>query len=194
MVFSRPSSSSRLEISLRASRLPQERSSAAIVFGLAVEVFPNCSQCCHGAASRARHLAGAGDAGRAGLNLLFRIGLSARFDDRGSEAPARSRSGSSWTRRRGLGGGATCSAREVQLEQSIEPDLGSGVARGPLTVDASFDEFRPDLRVTYEGTRSAAEKRPRSEEIIGRRTGSAGWPATSAPAGDAGSGDRRGGR
>jgi NCS2 family nucleobase:cation symporter-2 len=51
--------------------------------------------------------------------------------------------------------------------QSIETIVESCEPQGPLDVEASFDEFRLDVRVSYVGAPlELPEKRPTNEEIM----------------------------
>jgi NCS2 family nucleobase:cation symporter-2 len=61
---------------------------------------------------------------------------------------------------------------KFNLVQSIETILSSGAATGPLEVDASFDEFDVDVRVSYDGPPlELPEKRPSNEEIMASEEG-----------------------
>jgi NCS2 family nucleobase:cation symporter-2 len=58
------------------------------------------------------------------------------------------------------------------LSQSIETIVGSCEPQGPLEIDASFDEFSLDLRVSYVGAPlELPERRPTNEEIMGSDEG-----------------------
>ena len=58
------------------------------------------------------------------------------------------------------------------LAQSIETIVDSGVATGPLEIEASFDEFSLDLRVSYDGPPlELPEVRPSNEEIMASEEG-----------------------
>ena len=58
------------------------------------------------------------------------------------------------------------------LAQSIETIASIGVVNGVLDVAASFDEFRLDLRVSYDGPLpELPDKRPTNEEIIASEEG-----------------------
>jgi xanthine permease XanP len=58
------------------------------------------------------------------------------------------------------------------LAQSVETIFQSGAVAGPLAVRASFDEFRLDLRVSYDGAPlELPDKRPSNEEILASEEG-----------------------
>ena len=143
----------------------------AIVFGLAVEVFPGPLAMLPPAARIALGTSLVlGTLVGLGLNLLFRIGLKRTVSmivqpeapDRLAIGQFMDVQGATWGARRDV-----MERAKFNLEQSIETIVGSGVARGPLNVEASFDEFSLDLRVTYEGTPlELPDKRPTTEEII----------------------------
>jgi len=58
------------------------------------------------------------------------------------------------------------------LAQSIETIVDSGVAAGPLEIEASFDEFNLNLRVSYDGPPlELPEVRPSNEEIMASEDG-----------------------
>jgi NCS2 family nucleobase:cation symporter-2 len=61
---------------------------------------------------------------------------------------------------------------KFNLEQSIETIVSSGVASGPLEVEASFDEFNLDVRVSYDGPPlELPQTRPTNEEIMASEEG-----------------------
>jgi NCS2 family nucleobase:cation symporter-2 len=143
----------------------------ALVFGLAVEVFPGLIAVLPPAARVALGTSLVlGTVVGLGLNLLFRIGLKKTVSmsvqpeavDRAAIGQFMDVQGAAWGARRDV-----LERAKFNLEQSIETIVGSGVARAPLVVEASFDEFNLDLRVTYEGVPlELPEKRPTTEEII----------------------------
>lgn len=109
------------------------------------------------------------------LNLVFRIGV--RRTQRLTVDPRRVNSaeiegfmegnGAAWGARRDV-----IDRAAFGLAQSIETIVESGVAAGPLEVEASFDEFSLDLRVSYEGPPLAfPEVRPSNEEIMASEDG-----------------------
>jgi len=105
-----------------------------------------------------------------GLNLLFRIGLRksvamtvpAGHVDRAALDQFLDVQGAAWGARRDV-----VERVKFNLAQSIETLVSSGVATGPLLVEASFDEFNLDLRVSYDGVQlELPETRPSLEEIV----------------------------
>lgn len=101
------------------------------------------------------------------LNLLLRIGVRQREsvhfepdEDRHDRATAfMTEQGSAWAARRDVVQKAT-----FCLQQALEV---SGNAAGGVDVEASFDEFNLDVRVTYEGPPLTFPKHsPSAEEII----------------------------
>ena len=104
------------------------------------------------------------------LNLLVRIGV--RETERLTVPPGlidtaairafMDACGASWGARREVFERASFS-----VAQSVESIARCGVTSGPITVDASFDEFRLDLRVSYEGEAlELPEQRPSFEDLI----------------------------
>ncbi|NJN39735.1 MAG: purine/pyrimidine permease [Gammaproteobacteria bacterium] len=58
------------------------------------------------------------------------------------------------------------------LQQSVETLVSSNVANGPLELEASFDEFNLDVRISYDGAPlELPEKRPSIEEIMASEEG-----------------------
>ena len=58
------------------------------------------------------------------------------------------------------------------LQQSIETIVEGCAPQGPLTIEASFDEFNLDVRVSYDGPPlELPEKRPTNEEIMASEEG-----------------------
>ncbi|HET9044910.1 MAG TPA: solute carrier family 23 protein [Burkholderiales bacterium] len=109
------------------------------------------------------------------LNLVFRIGvrkvqrlaLPAGHVDPAALEQFMDACGASWGARRDV-----IERAKFNLTQSIETLLSSGVATGPLEVEASFDEFDVDVRVFYDGPQpDLPEKRPSNEEIIASEEG-----------------------
>lgn len=109
------------------------------------------------------------------LNLVFRIGV--RKVQR-LEVPAGhvdpvaleqflDACGAAWGARRDV-----VDRAKFNLAQSIETLLSSGVASGRLEVQASFDEFDVDVRVSYDGPLlDLPEKRPSNDEIVASAEG-----------------------
>jgi NCS2 family nucleobase:cation symporter-2 len=104
------------------------------------------------------------------LNALFRLGLRrtqtrlidpARRDS-GEIGDFMEAQGAAWGARRDVIDRAT-----FNLSQSIETIVDSCEPEGPIEVEASFDEFNLDLRVSYTGPPlELPDKRPSNEEIM----------------------------
>lgn len=109
------------------------------------------------------------------LNLVFRLGVRRtqklvvdpqHVDPAGIEAFMETR-GAAWGARRDV-----IDRAGFDLAQSIETIVDSGVATGPLEIEASFDEFSLDLRVSYDGPPlELPEVRPSNEEIMASEEG-----------------------
>lgn len=148
----------------------------AIVFGLAVEIFPGLLVMLPPAARVALGTSLVlGTLVGLGLNVLFRIGLrrtgSMTVQPDAMDPVALGQfmdvHGAAWGARRDV-----IERAKFNLEQSIETIASSGVATGPLVVEASFDEFNLDVRVSYDGLPlELPEKRPTNEEIIASEEG-----------------------
>ena len=148
----------------------------ALVFGLAVEMYsgllqmlPQSVRISLGTSLVLGTLVGLG------LNVLFRIGLRKKVtisvapEAVGSDALAvfMDKQGAAWGARRDV-----IERAKFNLEQSIETIFSSGVASSPLQVEASFDEFNLDIRVSYSGPPlELPEKRPSNEEIMASEEG-----------------------
>jgi NCS2 family nucleobase:cation symporter-2 len=109
------------------------------------------------------------------LNAVFRIGLRRTRAltlepdriDRAKIEEFMDAQGAAWGARRDV-----IDRASFNLQQSIETILSSGVAAGPLEVQASFDEFNLDVRVSYDGPPlELPEKRPTNEEIMASEEG-----------------------
>ena len=143
----------------------------ALVFGLAVEIYPGLLQMLPQSVRVALGTSLVlGTLVGLGLNILFRIGLRKNVvitvppDAVGSDALAvfMDKQGAAWGARREV-----IERAKFNLEQSIETIVSSGVAGGPLRVEAVFDEFNLDVRVSYLGPPlELPEKRPSNEEIM----------------------------
>jgi xanthine permease XanP len=143
----------------------------ALVFGLAVEVFPGLLQMLPPAARVALGTSLVlGTLVGLGLNVLFLIGLrrtASMTVQPGAVAPGAleqflDAQGAAWGARRDV-----IERAKFNLEQSIETLVSSGVAYGPLAVEASFDELNLDVRVSYDGPPlELPEKRPSNEAIM----------------------------
>ncbi len=109
------------------------------------------------------------------LNLVFRLGVRrtqklvvdpAHVDPAAIEAFMETH-GAAWGARRDV-----IDRAGFDLAQSIETIVDSGVATGPLEIEASFDEFSLDLRVSYDGPPlELPEVRPSNEEIMASEDG-----------------------
>ncbi|HKC43154.1 MAG TPA: solute carrier family 23 protein [Burkholderiales bacterium] len=109
------------------------------------------------------------------LNLVFRLGVRKtqrllvdprRLDPAAIEAFMETQ-GAAWGARRDV-----IDRAGFDLAQSIETIVDSGVASGPLEIEASFDEFSLDLRVSYDGPPlELPEARPSNEEIMASEEG-----------------------
>jgi NCS2 family nucleobase:cation symporter-2 len=104
------------------------------------------------------------------LNALFRLGVrktrrlvvDAVSFDPVAVADFLEAQGAAWGARRDV-----IDRASFNLSQSIETIVDSCAPQGPLEVEASFDEFRLDLRVSYAGPPlELPERRPTNEEIM----------------------------
>ena len=148
----------------------------ALVFGLAVEVFPGLLQMLPPAARVALGTSLVlGTLVGLGLNVLFLIGLRRTASmtvqpgtvDPGALEQFLDAQGAGWGARRDV-----IERAKFNLAQSIETLVSSGVANGPLEVAASFDEFNLDVRVSYDGPPlDLPEKRPSNEAIMASEEG-----------------------
>jgi NCS2 family nucleobase:cation symporter-2 len=109
------------------------------------------------------------------LNLVFRIGV--RRTERTVVDPTRPDAkvledfmevhGAAWGARRDVVDRAS-----FNLQQSIETIVEGCNPQGPLEVEASFDEFNLDLRVSYDGPPlELPDRRPTNEEIMASEEG-----------------------
>jgi len=148
----------------------------ALVFGLAVEIFPGLLALLPQAARVALGTSlVVGTLVGLTLTVLFRVGLrrsgTMTVDPQAVDPHALGRfvdtQGAQWGARRDV-----IERAKFNLEQSIETIVASGVATGPLTIEASFDEFNVDVRVSYEGEPlELPDRRPTNEEIIASEEG-----------------------
>jgi NCS2 family nucleobase:cation symporter-2 len=148
----------------------------AIVLGLAVDLFPAAVAALPDAV---RPLLGTplllGATVALGLNLLFRIGVretetitvaAGRVDPDALRAFVET-CGARWAARRDVVERASFS-----LAQAVEAVASSGVTAGPIELSASFDEYRLDLRISYDGPPlELPEERPSIEEILADEAG-----------------------
>lgn len=109
------------------------------------------------------------------LNLVFRIGVRRTVTmtvDPENVDPVRIEQfiegqGAAWGARRDVVGRAN-----FNLLQSVDTLVSSGQVSGPLELQASFDEFSLDIRVTYSGPPlELPETRPSIEEIVASEEG-----------------------
>lgn len=109
------------------------------------------------------------------LNLLFRFGVKktatlkvdvAQIDPKKIEDFMEAQ-GAAWGARRDV-----IERAKFNLEQSIETLTSSGVASGPLEIEASFDEFNLNVRVSYDGAPlELPDRRPSNQEIMASEEG-----------------------
>lgn len=104
------------------------------------------------------------------LNLVFRIGarkvqrldVAGEHVDQAALEEFMDACGAAWGARRDV-----VDRAKYNLQQSIDTILSSGVAAGPLEVQASFDDFDVEVRVSYDGPPLALpEKRPTMDEVL----------------------------
>jgi NCS2 family nucleobase:cation symporter-2 len=148
----------------------------AIVFGLAVEIFPGLVAVLPAAVRPSfDNSLVLGTLVGLGLNLLFRIGL--RRSVSMTVAPGAvdpialerflDEHGAAWGARSDVIGRA-----KFNLVQSVETLVSLGVISGPLDIEASFDEFNLDLQVSYEGADlELPHQRPTVDEIVDSEDG-----------------------
>jgi NCS2 family nucleobase:cation symporter-2 len=165
---------------IMTSRLLDSRKTLVIglslVAGLAVEVYPVLVR---GSASGLQAVLGTslvlGTLVGLALNLLFRIGirrtgtLTVPLDSFDPESLDQflERQGAAWGARRDV-----IERARFNLVQSIETILAGCDPQGPLRVDATFDEFNLDIRVSYPGAPLALPAtRPTNEEIMASEAG-----------------------
>lgn len=167
-------------LEIMTSRLLDARKTLVIglslVFGLAVEMVPGLLQLVpEGARLALGTSLVLGTLVGLGLNVVFRIGLRRNVTIAvqpaavGSDALAvfMDKQGAAWGARREV-----IERAKFNLEQSIETIVSSGVASGGLQVEASFDEFKLDIRVSYRGPPlELPERRPSNEEIMASEEG-----------------------
>jgi NCS2 family nucleobase:cation symporter-2 len=143
----------------------------AIVFGLAVEIFPGLLVVLPAALrpSFGNSLV-LGTLVALGLNLVFRIGLRRSVSMTVAPGAIDAAALEQFLDLHGAAWGARSDVivrAKFNLVQSIETLVSSGVAPGPLVVEASFDEFNLDLQVSYEGPDLELPlQRPTVDEII----------------------------
>jgi NCS2 family nucleobase:cation symporter-2 len=109
------------------------------------------------------------------LNCIFRLGVRRRqrlVVDSGQLDPMKveefmESQGAMWGARRDV-----IDRASFNLQQSIETIVEGCNPQGPLEIEASFDEFNLDLRVSYDGPPlELPEHRPTNEEIMASEEG-----------------------
>jgi NCS2 family nucleobase:cation symporter-2 len=104
------------------------------------------------------------------LNLVFRLGVRKTRElvvEPGNVDPAAIETfmetqGAAWGARRDV-----IDRASFDLQQSIETIVDACAPTGPLEIEASFDEFSLNLRVSYDGPPlDMPERRPTNEEIM----------------------------
>jgi NCS2 family nucleobase:cation symporter-2 len=143
----------------------------ALIIGLAADIYPALFQ---GLPEGLRAVFGTslvlGTLVGLGLNLLFRIGMRKSVTLTLPLGPLNpvpveefmEKQGAAWGARRDV-----IDRAKFNLTQSVETILDGCSPQGPLEIEASFDEFNLDIRVSYPGVPLALpETRPSKEEII----------------------------
>lgn len=143
----------------------------ALIFGIAVEVSPNLLDPLPAAARFSLNTSLVlGTLVALALNVLFRLGVrqTATLDVAPAAVDSKAlrhfmeEQGGLWGARREV-----IERASFSIAQSIETIASSGVARGPLKVAATFDEYNLDLRVSYDGAPlELPDTRPTPEEIL----------------------------
>jgi xanthine permease XanP len=109
------------------------------------------------------------------LNVLFRIGVRRRVTLRVDPAAVEPRRIEEFLEERGAEWGArrdVIDRARFNLAQAVETIVDGCEPQGPLTVEAQFDEFSLDLRVSYPGAAlELPERRPSNEEIMAAEDG-----------------------
>ena len=109
------------------------------------------------------------------LNIVFRLGVRRAVTltvEPGAVDPEKieqfmETQGAAWGARRDV-----IDRARFNLTQSVETIFESCSPRGPVEIEASFDEFNLDLRVSYEGRRWSCRTGARAhEEIIASEEG-----------------------
>jgi xanthine permease XanP len=109
------------------------------------------------------------------LNLVFRLGVRSSHRlvvnpagvDHAAIETFMETHGAAWGARRDV-----IDRASFDLQQSIETIFDACDPQGPLEIEASFDEFNLDLRVSYHGPPlEMPERRPTNEQIIASEAG-----------------------
>jgi xanthine permease XanP len=162
-------------LEIMASRLLDARKTLviglALVLGLAVDVYPAMFQALPpGTQALLGTSLVLGTLSALALNALFRLGmrrtqvLAVPLGPLDSAAIDRfmEERGATWGARRDV-----IDRAKFNLTQSIEVILESCEPQSPLEIQASFDEFNLDVRVSYDGSPlELPAKRPTNEEIM----------------------------
>ncbi|MBS0339081.1 MAG: purine/pyrimidine permease [Proteobacteria bacterium] len=148
----------------------------ALVFGLAVDIFPAFFQ---SLPAEMQTLFGTsmafGTITALGLNALFRIGVTKRASLVLPVGPLEGdrlydfmeAAGQRWGARRDV-----IERAQFNLTQSVETIIVGCSPQGPLQIDATFDEFNLEVRVSYVGAAlELPEQRPSKAEIIASEEG-----------------------
>lgn len=148
----------------------------SFMLGLAVDLFPGAFV---GLPAALRPLFSSslvlGTLSAIGLNALFRLGVRQRasivVDPRQPSSAITDRfldaQGARWGSRSDV-----IDRASFNLSQSIETIAEGCEPRGPLEVEAAFDELSLDLRVSYDGAPlELPERRPSNEEILASEDG-----------------------
>jgi NCS2 family nucleobase:cation symporter-2 len=162
-------------VEIIASRLLDARRTLVIglsvVFGLAVEMYPGLLRVLPAGAELALGTSVVfGTLVGLALNGLFRIGVRRRVAMTLPAGAFDPRALDQWLERQAHAWGARRDVSErakFNLMQSIETLVTSGLADGPIEVEAAFDEFRLDVRVSYDGEPlDLPVERPSDDEIL----------------------------
>jgi NCS2 family nucleobase:cation symporter-2 len=143
----------------------------ALIFGLAIEVSPGLLSFLPPAARIALGTSLVlGTLVALSLNALFRLGVRRTATLEVVPGPVSSKTLRRFMEKHGAAWGARRDVIELaafNLAQSIETLRASKVARGPLAVTATFDEFNLDVRVAYDGPPlELPDVRPTPEEVL----------------------------